>query len=401
MERVLYIYLSIILACLLILYYYNFEENKKNNKKTIKSENFNFKSSNKNTPNFVKNYLNNKYSCEPDYNIENINQFNYNRLFDKLQLINNEKIEIEGPLNHEKYIVSTIDDRLRRDLDNITKYVLLIINMDGYYNFSKTNYGNVDIYYDKNNTGNYIYELFLWDKKNYFETKLLIDIIKVPKKSCLYNFGVKNKNYIFEDFNIGIPSKDQMIPLPLDVVPTGKNKLSNRTNKNNPLKTKFFYLNQIKIQNSTLIVDSEKNNFNNKKMHIDEHSFSGINDMSLEYNYFKSNNNPIIESGKSYNKWPSLIEEPKWKGQYPSKTPPQSWDVDGIYYYSNVDKLKASQNDTYSDMHDSGTIWSPMKMPLQPESRPTLGTLPRNTGENYWLFNSQGPEGTFFGGGKK
>ena len=40
-------------------------------------------------------------------------------------------------------------------------------------------------------------------------------------------------------------------------------------------------------------------------------------------------------------------------------------------------------------------------MPLQPESRPTLATLPRNTGENYWLFNSQGPEGTFFGGGKK
>ena len=72
-----------------------------------------------------------------------------------------------------------------------------------------------------------------------------------------------------------------------------------------------------------------------------------------------------------------------------------------IYYYSQMDKIKASKNDTYSDMYDSGTIWSPMKMPLQPDSRPTLATLPRNTGENYWLFNSQGPEGTFFGGGKK
>ena len=52
-------------------------------------------------------------------------------------MINNEKIELEGPLNNEKYIVSTIDDKLRRDLDNITKYVLLILNQDNYYNFSK------------------------------------------------------------------------------------------------------------------------------------------------------------------------------------------------------------------------------------------------------------------------
>ena len=41
-----------------------------------------------------------------------------------------------------------------------------------------------------------------------------------------------------------------------------------------------------------------------------------------------------------------------------------------------------------------------MKMPLQPYSRPTLATVPRNCGENYWLFNSVGPQGTFFGGGK-
>ncbi len=145
----------------------------------------------------------------------------------------------------------------------------------------------------------------------------------------------------------------------------------------------------------------KKNNFNNNKMNIDEYSFSGITDQTLEFNTFKSNNNPINEKSVTSNKWPVLKEEPKWKGQYPAKTPPQSWDVDGIYYYSNSDKIKAAKNDTYSDMHDSGTIWSPMKMPLQPDSRPTLTTLPRNQGENYWLFDSQGPEGTFFGGGKK
>lgn len=399
MERILYIYLLLIVALLLIIGYY-LKYNKNN--KIINSEKFNSKLNNENNMNnFTNEYINNKFNSEPDYYTENISQFNYDRLYNKLQMINNEKIELEGPLNNEKYIVSTIDDKLRRDLDNITNYVLLILNQDNYYDFSKTSYGNVEIFFNQNNDSNYIYELFLWDKKNYFEIKLLIDIIKIPKKSYIYNFGIKDKKYIFEDFNIGIPSKDQLIPLPLDVIPTENSKLSDEIYKNDPLKPKYFYLNQIKIQNSTLIVDYEKNNFNNSKMNIDEYSFSGITDQTLEFNTFKSNNNPINEKSVTSNKWPVLKEEPKWKGQYPAKTPPQSWDVDGIYYYSNNDKIKAAKNDTYSDMHDSGTIWSPMKMPLQPESRPTLATLPRNQGENWWLFNQQGPDGTFFGGGKK
>ena len=74
-----------------------------------------------------------------------------------LKLINNEKIKLEGPFNQEKYIVSTIYDKLRRDLDNITKYVLLILNQDSYYNFSKTNYGNVEIFFNENK---YIFYFF-------------------------------------------------------------------------------------------------------------------------------------------------------------------------------------------------------------------------------------------------
>jgi len=401
----MYIYILLILASILLIinhFLNNKNKNNKNNKnKKIINEEFNFYETNNNTPNYVKHYLNKKVSSHPDYNTENINQFNYDRIFNKLELINEEKIQLEGPFNHEKYIISTIDDKLRRDLDNITEYVLLILNQDTYYNFSKTNYGNVEIFYNKNNSSNYIYELFLWDKKNYFQIKLIIDIIKIPKKSYIYKYGIKQKKYIFDDYNIGIPSKDQLIPLPLDVIPTQNMKLSNEIFKNDPLKPKYFYLNQIKLQNSTLVVDSSKNNFNNNKMDINEFGFSGITDMSLEYIGYKSSNNPKIKKGESYNKWPVLDEEPKWKGQYPAKSPPRDWDDDGIYYYSEKDKRNASKKDKYCDSYDPGTIWSPMKMPLQPESRPTLATIPRNCGENNWLFNLQGPNGTFFGGGKK
>lgn len=408
MERVLYIYLFIIIISLLLIFYnYNhikYSKNLMNTNSNMNKENFDlnnvFNKNRKQLNNYTKEYLNNKFSSEPNLYTENKTQFNYERLFDKLQLINKEKIELKGPLNEEKYIDTTIDDKMRRDLDNITKYVLLILNQDKYYDFAKTNYGDMTVYYNKKNDSNYIYELFLWDKKNFFEVKLLINIIKIPKKSSIYKYGIKDKHYIFNNYEIGIPSKDQLIPLPLDVIPTQNGQLNDEIFKNDPLKVKYYYLNQIKIGNSTLIVDYEKNNFYNGNMNVNEKTFSGITDQTIEYSNYKGNNNPIMQKSKTYNKWPVLEEMPKWKGQYPAKTPPQSWDVDGIYYYSKTDKEIASSQDQYADMCDSGTIWSPMKMPLQPYSRPTLATVPRNCGENYWLFNAVGPQGTFFGGGK-
>ena len=233
METILYIYLFIIISSLLLIFYY--KDNRLNNLFT--NEHFNFYKNcssknnifvNTNIPlnKYKNNYIKNKFSSEPNTNIENSTQFNYERLYDKLQLINNEKIELKGPLNEEKYIRTTIDDKMRRDLDIITNYVLLILNQDNYYDFSKTNYGDMVVYYNKKNDSNYIYELFLWDKKHFFEIKLLINIIKIPKKNRIYKFGIKDKHYIFNDYNIGIPSKDQLIPLPLDVIPTQNGELS-------------------------------------------------------------------------------------------------------------------------------------------------------------------------------
>ena len=396
MSKIIFIYLIILIILTVILVFYNNNSNKKNN-----NELFNMNETNKNTPNFVKKFLNKKVSSDPNYRYENINQFNYDRLFEKIQMINNEKIELKPPLQYDFYITSTTDEKLKRDLDNITKYVLLILNHDGYYNFAKTNYGDVKIYTDEENNSNYKYELFLWDKKNYFEIKLIIDIIKFTKKDNSRKFGIKQKKYIFTDYLIGFPSENQLIPLPLDVIPTQNKGLTyNSVNENNPLPVKYFYLNQIEIQNSTLIINYNKNNLNNKKINISEDNFSGITDMSLEYIGYQGNNNPYLEKSKQYNSWPTLDAEPKWKGQYPAKTPPRDWDVDGIYYYSKDDKKKANKNDKYCNVYDPGTIWSPMKMPLQPQSWPTLGTIPRNCGENFWLFNQVGPQGTFFGGGK-
>ena len=141
MNKFIIIYCSIIILFLFLFYSYNIIQTNKYNKNNIDNniidytkETFN---PNKNTPSFVKNYLNKKVSSAPNYRVENINQYDFDRLYKKLQLINNEKIKLKGALNYDLRTQLTTDDKLRIDLDHITKYVLLILNEDQYYNFQK------------------------------------------------------------------------------------------------------------------------------------------------------------------------------------------------------------------------------------------------------------------------
>ena len=339
----------------------------------------------------------------PNYKYENITQYNFNRLFTIVKNINNEKVTIKDKSNYNFYTQSTTDDKLRMNLDIISKYVILMLNNDNYYDFAKTNFGDVEVWIDKNGNEEIKYELFLWDKKNYFEIKLWVYILKFIEEEEIDKYGIKEKKYIFSDFNIGYPFKDQIIPLPTDVVITGHFDTSLSSIKPNiPSKIKYLYLNQIEVQNSTLVIDYHKDKYPFNKLEVKDDGFSGVTDMSLEYVNIKNvDNNPYFENGRAYNKWPTLDEEPKWKGQYPSKDPPTNWDVDGIYYYGDDDKLPYSDK-KLCDVYEPGTRWSKDKEPLQPYYWPTLATIPRNCGEYYSLFDlSNGPNGTFFGGGKK
>ena len=334
----------------------------------------------------------------PNYTNENITQYNFKRLFKNLEIINKKKVVLNDKTTYNFYTQSTTDDKLRMDLDMISKYVISILNNDKYYDFNKTNFGDVNVWVDKNGNEEFKYELFLWDKKNYFEIKLLINIIKFVNEKETKKYG----KYLFPDF------KDQIIPSPLDVVITAHidTDLSS-ISPNIPSKIKYLHLNKIEVQNSTLIVDYQKDKYPFNKLDVDEQGFSGITDMSLEYIKIKGNtSNPYLENGRQYNKWPTLDGEPKWLGQYPSKAPPKHWDVDGIYYYGKKDKCEIAFNKDdekpLDTIYKPGTRWSIDNEPTQPNYWPTLATIPRNCGENFWLFDmTNGANGTFFGGGKK
>jgi hypothetical protein len=410
------IYISIIIICIILfLIYFNIYVNTKKDKKNNK-ENFfpwDFDKNSENKPVFVKNYENINFTQPPNYKNENITEYNFNRLFKYVERVNKEIIYLKDRGNYNFYTQSTTDYKLKMDLDMVSKYVTSILNKDGYYDFEKTNYGDVEMWVDKDGNEEIKYELFLWDKKNYFQLKLLVNIIKFIEKGQVTHYGVKDHDYIFPDYNIGLPFKDQIIPLPTDVIITAHEDTSLASIKpNEPTKIKYLYLNQISIQNSTLIVDYQKDKYPFKRYEVSdegsyggeklENVFSGITDMSLEYIKIKGGgtHDPYVESGRKYNEWPTLDEQPKWKAQYPSKPPPQHWNVDSVYYYGEDDEKEFS-DPRICDVYSPGTRWSKDKEELQPYYWPTLATIPRNCGDNNWLFElANGTEGTFFGGGK-
>jgi len=343
---------------------------------------------------------------QPNYKIENSTQFNFKRLFESLKKINRETKKLNDSTNYNFYTQSTTEDKLRMNLSIISKYIILLINNDGYYDFNVTNFGDVEVWIDKKGNEEIKYELFLWDKKNYFQLKIKVHILKFIEKEDMKSYGIRDKHYIFNYYNIGFPHLDQLIPLPEEISVSGRFDLGTTTIRpNNPSKIKLLYINNIQVQNSTLIVDYEKDKYPFNKLEVGDKGFSGVNDSTLEYTGLNKNatrNDPYVEFGREYNKWPTLYQEPDYIAQFPAKNPPKHWDDSGIYYYGEndtpaLDKSKCLNTET-------GVAWSAEKLPLQPQFWPTLATLPRNCGTYNDLFDiSKGPVGnnTFIGGGKK
>ncbi len=338
----------------------------------------------------------------PNFIKEDKVQYDFKQLLNNLDKINDrDEVKLKGLTNHQSFIKTTTRDRLRLDLDQITDRIIPILNSDT-YDFAKNSYGDVDVWTDKNNNEEIKYELFLWDRKNFFEIKFLVHVIKFVDPKYASKYGVKNSPYLFPTYQIGIPSEDQMIPDPMGVIPTANMEDSGRgICTKDPLPIKYLYINRVTIQNSTLVVNYYKNMYPYPILKASENGngLGGVTDMKLDYIKVKGDNNPIYQTGKEYNKWIKLDEEPDWEGQYPCKAPPfNKWNEEGVYYY---EKGQGAIPEGKCAETCAGTRWSSMGEPLQPnfwianyQSQPC--------GESYYLFdNARSLPGVFFGGGKR
>ncbi len=351
------------------------------------------------------NYQVNEDCLKPNYLVEDETNFAKKELLIFLSKINKKPIKLNSPCVYKSYTHATMDDLLRRTMDEISDRVLTLLNKSGTYGFEKANYGNIEVWSDALGNKEYKYELFVTSLKHYFQLKLNIHIIKFIKKDEMKPYGISSSPYIFPTYHNGYPTKDQLIPAPHEVIPTGNIVLSTKSMKpNNVEKAEYMYLNNVDIENSTLVINA--NIQKNKEFIMDVGENGGIIDNKLEYTHLAKGRptNPIQPIAREANKWVETPDKPNYMGQYPCKVTPEMWDEDGIYYYSKArdNQLKKEERDYESC---DGTRYSTEPLPLQPNFWVTnyaeAGTG-INCGPNSWMFsNYEGPLGTFVGGGKR
>jgi len=339
----------------------------------------------------------------PEYLKENSTQFDWKKLLKNLDDINKGKmIKLKGETNYQFYTQSTTRDRLRMDLDQITQQLITILNSNT-YDFAKTNYGDVEVWTDKHNNEEIKYELFLWDKKNFFEIKFLVHVIKfVHKKQCAM-YGVKKSPYLFPTYFMGYNVEDQIIPPPGEVIPTmNSSNYPEGICDNAPEPIKYLYLNRVEIWNSTLVVNYAKDMTPDMMMPVSAadkpNTIGGVSDLKLYYSNVKGDHNPLYQKAKLYNQTFQLPDEPAYKKNYPCLNPPLDWNEEGVYYYPKGTGALPQKVDPRFCV---GTAWSSMKLPVEPNFW-VNNYNSFNCGENEWLFdNSKSLPGVFVGGGKR
>ena len=168
----------------------------------------------------------------------------------------------------------------------------------------------------------------------------------------------------------GIPSEDQLVPLPTDVIVTERTMLSKNTiNEIRPDEIKNIHINYVTILNCDDVING---------YHIDEKkdNLGGVNDGKNEFsNLQTSDNNPYIEPAVIRNKWITLNQQPTGYKAFPCQEPPKTWNILGV----------PSEDIKYT-AECPGKRESTEQTDLQGQTWPTLGTVPRRNGDNAWLF---------------
>jgi hypothetical protein len=282
------------------------------------------------------------------------------------------KLVLKSPCVVNKYIPGTTDEYLKDDIKPVTDLVVSILNKSNKFEFIHTTYGNISVLKDVRNIYNFVYDMFLEDVKNLIMVHVKVNVVVFPNKNYK-KFLRQNKLYdvfgsIFPIYNIGIPSRGQRIPLPTEVIPTACDVIRDSSIRiPDRLHPKYMYINTIEVLNSSLVV-----NPNRKCLGV---GVNATKDKILDHTWIHKEHTPYIEKSKIRNKWIQLKSMPKNKEQWPCTEYSWEWNENGIYTPIAMASKECP-----------GKRWSLTTMPLQPNYNPTLSTIPRNEGENAWMF---------------
>ena len=284
-------------------------------------------------------------------------------------------IKISGEVT--EFIPQTTDLQTRLDLDYITDQILKMINDDKLI-FVKTNYDRVKKIQNKNQI-NYIYEVFLGQLNGVnvglYKMKVNVIIYIQPKSKPDYVTATEYTNYPFKKYPVGIPSEDQLVPLPTEVIPTGNEVLGTKTK--DPVtrhKINKLHINYVTIYNSTMVLHPDR----------PTSQTAGVNETTLENSVvegFGNNSNPNERESKFRNPWPGI--NPSKDFNWPCTPLPFQWDSLGV-----TTGIKSSTKSCPGHTYDTNyQIDKPAEQAFQYWANNIMAPYNIRSGPNSWLFD--------------
>ena len=314
------------------------------------------------------------------------NNFNYTQLYyaflvQLFQSLSSKKKKYDMKLV-ENYAKNTIDYNNLDSLNIIMKpLVLKIKEIAPQTDFWIVGYESWRIYQD-NNSPLKINQIDCWvyDRVNWTQLRLFLEICEMPKKGaegkyeCRFKGDKKLKTCAeettpeFPMYTIGIPSHDQLIPLPTEVVITGRDVENLRgVDFKIPCPFEKIWINWVEIFNSGLVLNAFEN--------FKDEQLKGYDKPILDYTVYKSDNNsPYQDPNQVTNQWPTLDTQPKGVKNWACSMIPFVWDQFG--------QLPAKTPTRTCP----GKRYDLEQTPLTTSLDPSMFNYPRGQTQYTWLF---------------
>ena len=325
---------------------------------------------------------------DPDKNNFNYTQLYYAFLVQLFKTMSENKKEYDKTLV-KYYAKNTVDYHNMDALNALMKPLLkrMAVLSNERTDFWIVGYESWKIY-QVNDSPLKINEIDCWvyDRIGLTQLRLLLQLIEMPKPECIGKYECKYVNDEkletcaamttpeFPKYVIGIPSNDQLIPLPTEVVVSGKD-IENYNGVDFPVPCGFekIWINWVEIINSTLTLNSLEE--------YKDEQLPGLNKIPFDYTKYTppdGRQNPYQWPARATNQWPTLDTQPLNIKAYPATPVPFIWDSQGIR-----PKVNPTRN-------APGIRTSLEQEPLTASYNPNMFDVPRKVTQYKWMFeNSQ------------
>jgi len=318
------------------------------------------------------------------YENTNRTQVIYLKLISALKnLSNQDKIKLGPRCKEEVFIQGTSSNRLKEEVNQVTKIILDRLNENTGYNFKSIYLDTITVFEDKSGNKNFIYNVFVNDSNEEMDIRLYIDVIKYivkcPEKSepitCtsvttpgMSASGVENT------FEIGYPQPEQLIPLPSEVITTGggPDLLSVKginIHKIPPIKS--IHINTVKIYNTNAVINSN----NQCITQNGEPTCGNIKGTSLSSSSFNQPTTPFVEPSCVRNKWPVISPIQTDMKAFPAGQASEYWNEKGVPMSTTCNTQETGINGSTTDYPITAQYWA------------NNFVVPKWSGPNNWLFS--------------